>query len=401
MNIKRKKLIRNIPIEISSSILYHLPNKMVDILAQDSPKISQNYLYWKYRCYKYGLPFLRTVENFKNCIFENENTYEKLKNGRITIKEINTETKDITKMIIKENIIFISSDDSKIKMYENFKEKSLFGHKGGVWALDFDEVLVSGSVDKTIRIWDLKYGIAKRILNSHKSTVRSVATCGKYIVSGSRDSVMKLWLKNGKFLGHLKGHTESVRCITMNQKYILSGSYDGSVILWTYPTIRRKILQHHSSRVYTVLLGNLCAVSGSRDGSIHITNINNNSVHILNVHRSIVTSLNFSFKYQNKWKDEFLFSSGEDGILCKWSLDGKLLFKIKETNRIVQHIIKYNLLIIATEHAVRIYSLDTGTFIRDVITNLFTIYELGIINNQIIIGCKDDQSTKLMICKFE
>ncbi|KAG0418729.1 F-box/WD repeat-containing protein 7, partial [Dictyocoela roeselum] len=354
---KRLKLIRNIPIETLSNILKYIPSEIVDRLAKKYKKVSNNYIYWRGRCFPLGLPVFMTTNHFKSRIFEYEKLNDLIKNGNIDVHEIETGTKDITSMVVHKGKIIISSDDSKIKVYEKFKERlSLKGHKGGVWAIDCGNVLVSGGVDKTVRIWDLNVGVVKRILTSHKSTVRCVAIFDNFIASGSRDTLVKLWTLTGKLVARLEGHTESVRCITMNRKYILSGSYDGSVILWTYPKVTKKTLQPHTSRVYTVLLGTSHAVSGSRDGSIFVTNLANFDVQKLDAHCSIVTAHSFSYIYRDEWIENFLFSSGEDGILCKWDLDGNLVYKIKERNRVITHSHINDSVLVATEHSVRIYS---------------------------------------------
>ncbi|KAG0439709.1 F-box/WD repeat-containing protein 7 [Dictyocoela muelleri] len=398
---KKIKLIRNIPIELLSSIMIYMPDEIIDNLSKKFKKVSNNYIYWRNRCYPLGLPIFRTTTHFRNRITEYKKQELIIKNGNIDIKEIEAGTKDITAMVVQKDKIIISSDDAKIKIYEKFKEKFVLnGHKGGVWAIDCGEMLISGGVDKTIRIWDMNLGIAKRILNSHKGTVRCISTYDNFIASGSRDTFVKVWTINGKLIAKLRGHTESVRCITMNKKYILSGSYDGSVILWSYPKITKKNLQPHTSRVYSVLLGKSHAVSGSRDGTVFITDLTNFGVYKLDAHCSIVTALTFSYFFNDEWVEKYIFTSGEDGILCKWDFSGNLIYKIKERNRIVTHVHFNNFIVIATEHCVRVYSSETGLYVRDIIDELFTIYEMKIVDGKIIIGCRDNQMTKLIICSF-
>uniref|UniRef100_UPI0035CA4910 WD40 repeat domain-containing protein n=2 Tax=Nostoc TaxID=1177 RepID=UPI0035CA4910 len=57
---------------------------------------------------------------------------------------------------------------------------------------------------------------------------------GKYIVSGSEDKTLRLWDTNGKLLHTLNGHTGSVMALAFSPdgKYIVSGSDDNTLRLW-------------------------------------------------------------------------------------------------------------------------------------------------------------------------
>ncbi|GFZ92953.1 WD40 repeat domain-containing protein [Okeania sp. KiyG1] len=55
--------------------------------------------------------------------------------------------------------------------------------------------IVSGSEDKTIKIWDLATGSLKNTLTGHTWVVTSIAISsdGQTIVSGSDDKTIKIW----------------------------------------------------------------------------------------------------------------------------------------------------------------------------------------------------------------
>ena len=57
---------------------------------------------------------------------------------------------------------------------------------------------VSGSRDKTIKLWDLATGKEQATLKGHKDKVYSVAFSpdGKTLASGSQDSLIELWDAN-------------------------------------------------------------------------------------------------------------------------------------------------------------------------------------------------------------
>lgn len=75
---------------------------------------------------------------------------------------------------------------------------TLTGHVYEVYSVAISpdgQTLASGSVDKTIKLWNLKTGDLLRTLTGHEGYVRSVAISpdGQTLASGSRDKTIKLW----------------------------------------------------------------------------------------------------------------------------------------------------------------------------------------------------------------
>jgi WD40 repeat protein len=57
-----------------------------------------------------------------------------------------------------------------------------------------DNTLASGSVDKTIRIWDTVNGILLKILNGHTDYIHALAVLpNNTLASGSNDKTIKIW----------------------------------------------------------------------------------------------------------------------------------------------------------------------------------------------------------------
>ncbi|MEW6686866.1 MAG: hypothetical protein AB1393_11775 [Candidatus Edwardsbacteria bacterium] len=100
---------------------------------------------------------------------------------------------------------------------------------------------ISGSEDKTIKLWDVATGKEIRTFEGHIDEVYSVTFSpnGKYVLSGSSDKTIKLWdVKSGKEIKTFVGHTEFVHSTVFSPdgKYALSGSGDKTLRLWDIST---------------------------------------------------------------------------------------------------------------------------------------------------------------------
>jgi len=93
-----------------------------------------------------------------------------------------------------------------IESFKNFRFSPSLGHSRGVNSVAITpdgKYIVSGSWDKTIKLWDISSDKEIRTFKGHSSWVNSVAITpdGKYIVSGSEDKNIKLWdIKSGKLI---------------------------------------------------------------------------------------------------------------------------------------------------------------------------------------------------------
>ena len=132
----------------------------------------------------------------------------------------------------------------------------LTGHNGNVSAVAVAErhgrpVIVSGSYDRTVRVWDLESDEpVLGPLTGHNDNVSAVAVGwvsavavaerrGRpVIVSGSSDDTVRVWdLESGEpVLGPLTGHDDNVSAVAVGVRHgrpvIVSGSYDRTVRVW-------------------------------------------------------------------------------------------------------------------------------------------------------------------------
>lgn len=97
--------------------------------------------------------------------------------------------------------------------------------------------VVSGSSDRTLKVWDAATGREVLTLKGHTDEVRGVAfgPDGRWIVSGSRDNQLKVWeAVTGQELLTLKGHADLVSSVALSPdgRQVVSGSWDKTLRIW-------------------------------------------------------------------------------------------------------------------------------------------------------------------------
>jgi WD40 repeat protein len=118
--------------------------------------------------------------------------------------------------------------------------RTFTGHQHWVQALAVTpngRYALSGSDDRTLKLWDLTTGQPHLTLTGHAGSVCAVAIFpdGNRAVSGSHDGTMRLWeLATGQQLACCTEHEYPVcaLAVTPDGRHVLSGSLDGSLKLW-------------------------------------------------------------------------------------------------------------------------------------------------------------------------
>ena len=183
---------------------------------------------------------------------------------------------------------------------------TLTGHSNSVNSVAISpdgQILVSGSDDKTITIWDLSTGQELRTLTGHSESVNSVAISpdGQILVSSSHTVVsvrtvvnynseshtavmgnvyntinkIKIWqLSTGQELRTLEGDASVLSlAISPDGQILVSGSADNTIKIWQLSTGEElRTLTGHSESVNSVAISpdGQILVSGSDDKTIEI-----------------------------------------------------------------------------------------------------------------------------------
>lgn len=166
----------------------------------------------------------------------------------------------------------VGSVDRKISLLDvNTAEhvRSIAGHTGSIKCLCLYEpsnIVVSGSYDTSVRVWDLTTGKCKFIFRGHKGTVLCVAVCKTCAVSSSTDKRVKVWtLATGKCKTTLQ-HSAVVRTLEIDEVSVITGCDAGVINVWDIETsLITKTLEAHSNLVTCLKLTQYHILSGSLD----------------------------------------------------------------------------------------------------------------------------------------
>jgi len=237
------------------------------------------------------------------------------------------------------DMIISSSRDKSIIMWKltrdeqnnyGIPQRALRGH--GHFVTDVvmssdGQFALSGSWDKTLRLWDLNAGVTTRQFTSHTKDVLSVAFSAdnRQIVSGSRDRTIKLWntLAQCKYTIQDDCHNDWVSCVrfspSTHNPIIVSAGWDKVVKVWNLTNCRLKT-NHYGHKGYLNAVtvspdGSLCA-SGGKDGQAMLWDLNEGK-HLYTLDgNDVINALTFS-------PNRYWLCAAVGPVIKVWDLEDK------------------------------------------------------------------------------
>ncbi|XP_042875234.1 WD repeat-containing protein 48-like [Penaeus japonicus] len=201
------------------------------------------------------------------------------------------------------NLISASSDTT-VKVWnahKGFCMSTLRTHKDYVKALAYArdrEQVASAGLDKAIFLWDVQTltaltasnnTVTTSSLNGNKDSIYSLAmnAPGTVIVSGSTEKQLRVWdPRTGNKLMKLKGHTDNVKALLVNRDgtQALSGSSDGTIKLWSLGQQRCvTTIRIHEEGIWALQANDTFTTvfSGGRDKRIYMSETRCPDKHVL------------------------------------------------------------------------------------------------------------------------
>jgi guanine nucleotide-binding protein subunit beta-2-like 1 protein len=261
------------------------------------------------------------------------------------------------------------------------------GHTGWVTSIATHEdanLLLSGSRDKTIIIWELtrdseEYGYPRKALRGHSHFVEDViiSSDGQFALSGSWDSTLRLWdLQTGNTTRRFLGHSKDVLSVAFSNdnRQIVSGSRDKTVKLWNTLgeckyTIESGANSGHTDWVSCVRFSPSEAtpliISCGWDKLVKVWNMNNLAkVYDLVGHTGFVSAVTVS-------PDGSLCASGgKDAIVMLWDLnEGKRLYTLEAGSCInaLEFSPSRYWLVAATEKCIKVWDLESKVVVKELV----------------------------------
>ncbi|CAH8652563.1 unnamed protein product [Heterobilharzia americana] len=155
---------------------------------------------------------LRTLDNAKPSLCLVESSPMKTVSDQISCLTVSPNNRLIVVALMNFHVDVFFMDSFK-------RIHSLYGHSAPVTSLDISSdsrLIITGSTDKTVRLWELQFGNCQRRFTSHLEPV----TCVRFIphtslaVSSDQGGQIKQWdIKKFREITTLKGHTGAVTCM--------------------------------------------------------------------------------------------------------------------------------------------------------------------------------------------
>ena len=201
------------------------------------------------------------------------------------------------------------SSDKTLKIWDiiNLKENcisTLKGHKGTIFCIKEieNEKIISGSEDATLRIWDIQKNRNQCILtlkdpNNSKINALIILKQTNFILTGNDDNYIKIWnINSGYVTNYLEGHSCTVWCLInfSEDELLASGSSDNTIKIWDLTNLKYLFsLEGHENTISSIIiLKNELLGSSSWDNSCKIWNLNTRScIYTIVGHTDIVWNI--------------------------------------------------------------------------------------------------------------
>lgn len=170
------------------------------------------------------------------------------------------------------------------QQHSKAKGLQLSGHSGSVTCMQVNESrVITGSSDKTMRLWNLNSNKQTATFMGHSKTVSSLKATQRCLASGAANGTVRLWdIEATVPVSTYKEHSRSITALAFlgEDRLLLSSSADGTIRVWdTRASDKRavRVMSEHQGKVLgldvDLHLGRI--VSGGADGTVRVWSLSN------------------------------------------------------------------------------------------------------------------------------
>lgn len=158
--------------------------------------------------------------------------------------------KDINSIALSPNeaMVVSGSQDRTVKLWQvetGALTMTCKGHKRGVWCVKFspvDKVVASASADASVKLWGIADGACLKTFQGHEGSVLKVVfvSSGMQLLTSGSDGLLKLWtIKTCECVDSFDHHEDKVWALAAapgDDSIVATGGGDGLVNLWSDTT---------------------------------------------------------------------------------------------------------------------------------------------------------------------
>lgn len=206
---------------------------------------------------------------------------------------------------------------------ENDEIRELVGHKEAVSALGLSQekgVLISGSQDKNVIIWDFDELSEVFRISQFKGGLTGISVTNGMFFTSSIDCTVKCFsIENYDELNE-KVLECPLTAITNTEELVILGTDEGLVLFLDFSLELLRTVQAHNDSIWSLSSWQYVLVTGSYDGTLCVWNTQDFSYKLLGEHYGVVNSVLIADISQAGIP--VIISGGSDNLIKIWSLLG-------------------------------------------------------------------------------
>lgn len=241
--------------------------------------------------------------------------------------------------------------------------------------------LITGSSDRTIKVWDIENFKLITKLTAHTGAVYSLAIQNNNLISASTDKTIRIWnLDTLKLSTSILAHENQIYCIYCKDNFLISSSLDKTIKIWNIEAKSLIGVIKLELSAWSIIIHQNKVIAGLSDGSLRVFNLANGSlISSCKEHTEAITQIKI---YNNK-----LYTSSKDKTVKIWNIDNlSLINDIKDIKQVIWCLLIENNYIFTggDDRTLRVYDTNQNKTIQNINAHNDWISQLISYNNKVI-----------------